>query len=110
MNDGRRRKFTPIGELLDGLLEQSLPGDRALRARLAAETFLRVVGPPVARHCRVGGLSSGVLQVEVETPRWRRELELMSGDCLRRVNDELPPPLRLTGLEFRDQVKKKREP
>jgi len=109
MSDGRRRKFTPLGELLDGLLEESLPDDPALRARLAAEAFARVVGPAVARRCRVRGLKNGVLLVVVETPRWQGELERIAADCLRRLNAELPPRLVLAGIRF-SCPQKKREP
>lgn len=100
MSDGRRRAFTPIGDLLDDLVEDALPGDPALRASQAAEAFRRVVGPAVARRCRVEGLKGGVLLVAAETPRWQQELERMAAHCLRRVNAELPAPLAIDGIRF----------
>ncbi len=100
MSDNRRRKFIPLGDLLDGILTQSLPDDQGFRARLVSETFLRLAGPAVAGRCRVLGLRGDVLRVAVDTPRWQLELERMAGDWLRRLNAELPAPLRLGGIRF----------
>jgi len=100
MNDGRRRAFTPIGDLLDDLVQEALPGDPAIQARQAAEAFCRVVGPAVARRCRVDGLVDGILQVAVETPRWQLELQRMAADCLRKVNEDLPESLNIAGIRF----------
>ncbi len=100
MTDRRRKRFTPLGDLLDGLLEEALPEDSGLRARLSAEAFLRAAGPTVAGRCRILGLEGDRLRVKVDTPRWRRELERMGKHYLRRVNDDLPASLRLTGIRF----------
>jgi len=100
MSDRRRRKFTPLGELLDGVLEEALPDDRGLRSRLAAEAFLKVAGPAVAGHCRVLGLDGNVLRVAVSTPHWHKELQRMGTAYLHRVNSELPPPFKLWAIRF----------
>jgi hypothetical protein len=108
LSDGRGRKFIRLGELLDDIVAQSLPDDPGLRARLASLVFLRLAGPAVAGRCRIIGLHGDELRVAVDTPRWQQELERLAGDYLRRVNSELPPPLRLAGIRFlRPQKKRK---
>ncbi len=109
MSSVRRRKFVPLGDLLGGILEQALPEDRGLRAQLAAEAFLRLAGPVVAGRCRILGLEGDTLRVTVSVPRWHKELQQLAGDYLRRVNDELPPSLRLAAIRFLGP-QKKREP
>lgn len=109
MNRLPRKKFAPLGDLLDGVLEQALPEDGGLRARLAAEAFVSVAGPAVAGRCTVLGIEGDVLLVAVDTPRWRNELQRLSADYLRQVNGLLLPSLRLGRLRFLDP-QKKREP
>lgn len=115
MSDRRRRKFTPLGDLLDGVLEQTLPEDRGLRVELATEAFLRVAGPVVAGRCRILGLDGDTLRVAVDMPRWQLQLERMAGEYLQRVNGFLLPPLRLSAIRFlvrpsAGSPQKKREP
>jgi len=98
----RNMRFTELGDLLGGVLEEALPDDPGLRARLAAEAFLESAGPAVAGRCRVKGLEGDVLLVAVETPRWRRELQRMGRECLRQVNGRLPRSLALTAIRFTD--------
>lgn len=109
MSTSRRKRFIPLGDLLGGILEEALPEDRELHSRLAAEAFLRLAGPVVAGHCRVLGLDGEILRVSVSTLRWQKELERMGGDYLRRINGELPRPLRLDGIRF-TCAQKKRKP
>jgi len=109
VSTSRRKWFVPLGDLLGRILEEALPKDREFRSRLAAEAFVRLAGPVVAGHCRVLGLDGDTLRVSVSTPRWQEELQRMGGGYLRRVNDELPRPLRLAAIRFSCE-QKKREP
>ncbi len=104
MTRERLKRFTPLGDLLDGLLEEAMPDDPELRARVAAEAFQAAAGAAVAGRCRVLGLAGGVLQVAVETPRWQGELQRMGREILQRVNDALPSKARLSAIEFRLQA------
>jgi hypothetical protein len=108
MNRLPRKRFTPLGDLLDGVLEQALPETDGLRARLAAEAFHSAAGPAVAGRCTVLGIKGDILQVSVDTPRWRNELQRLSADYLRRVNETLLPSFRLTGFRFLGPQKKRK--
>ena len=104
MSDGRRRRFTPVGDLVDGLLSDAMPDDPGFREQLATGAFRAVVGPAVAGHCRVLCLRGRTLAVAVSSKRWHGELQRMGPDILVRVNEALPPPVRLSAIEFRLQA------
>jgi len=101
VNDKRIKRLTPLGDLLDGLLEEAMPDHPDLRESLAAGAFLSAVGPAVAGRCRVLGLAGGVLSVAVMSQRWQGELQRMGGDILGRVNAALPSRARLSAIDFR---------
>ena len=101
MRDRRTRRFTPLGDLLDGVLSDVIPDDPELRKHLAIGAFRAAVGPTVADRCRVLGQQGRTLAVAVDSPRWHGELQRMAPEILRRVNDALPSPARLAAIEFK---------
>ena len=79
-----RASTTRIGKLVDTLLRESIKPGQA-RIDPVLETWSRIVPPGLAGHCRVRGLSHGVLRIGVDSPVYMYELQLCSQDLLEAL-------------------------
>ncbi len=73
-----------LGRLLHQLgLDEQMAGWRAV------QEWADLVGERVARHTRAVAFRDGTLYVEVEGSAWMHELQFLSRDLVRRVNERL---------------------
>lgn len=77
---------TRVGELLDGVLEET--GVRKQVARMGAlEAWEECVGEKIAEVTRPVRVDAGVLFVEVRSSAWLMELDMMKRRILERLNE-----------------------
>lgn len=86
---GRRRTSdgspSPVGGLVDSLLEKWGVADQVERASIFGEWEDRV-GEKLAARARPVRLDGGTLFVEVESSSWMMELQMMKRELLERIN------------------------
>ena len=80
--------FRPIGGELRRLLEEWLENPESRRVVLQ-RTWESSVGDKVSRRCRAVSFDDGVLTVEVTDSSWAPQLEAMSRELIRKVNEAL---------------------
>lgn len=84
-----RASTTRIGQLVDALLRESIKPGQA-RTDPVLEAWNRIVPPGLAGHCRVRGLSNGLLRIGVDSPVYMYELQLCSQDLLEALQRRCP--------------------
>jgi predicted nucleic acid-binding Zn ribbon protein len=83
-----------------------LPSGSVTPEDLARAAWPLAVGKTVAAHTRVFSMVRNSLIVEVEDSVWRRQLFVMSGQILRKIEEVLGSPL-IGALEFRVGLSKR---
>lgn len=80
--------FRPIDADLRRLLEEWLdnPGSRLI---VLQRTWDNAVGERLSRRCQAVGFDDGVLTVEVTDSSWAPQLEAMSRELIKKVNEAL---------------------
>ncbi len=76
------------GDLVDKLLK-GLGLDERLQQYRALIIWDEVVGPQIAARTRPVRIREGVLEVNVDQPTWRQQLQLMKPKILTQLNAEL---------------------
>lgn len=66
----------PLGEVLEGVLEEREWNERLRGSRILGQ-WPRVVGEEVARHCEPVRLSGGILVVRARSQAWATELSYL---------------------------------
>ncbi len=85
----RRGRAVRIGEVVNEVFEDAiLQGQDRLRELNNNWQQLLPVG--LSRHCRLGGLSGGVLQIEVESALYASELQLCKAELLGELRRRCP--------------------
>ncbi len=84
-----------VRELVD---EQILP--RQAKFSRVAEVWSQLLPAQLARHCEIADLSSGQLDVQVDSPSYMYELQLCSPELLKELQRQCPK-VRLTRIKFR---------
>jgi hypothetical protein len=88
----------PISAGLKAVKAQLLAGLPQAEAPLAAWAY--ICGQRVASVARATHFAEGVLQVQVADDGWRRELTGMAASYVARINQILPPEVRVTRIHF----------
>jgi len=82
------RQAARAGDLVDKLLK-GLGLDERLHQSRALIIWEDVVGPQIAARTRPVRIREGVLEVNVDQPTWRQQLQLMKPKILAQLNAEL---------------------
>ena len=82
------RQAARAGDLVDKLLK-GLGLDERLHQYRALIIWEEVVGPQIAARTRPVRIREGVLEVNVDQPTWRQQLQLMKPKILAQLNAEL---------------------
>ena len=82
------RQAARAGDLVDKLLK-GLGLDERLHQYRALIIWEDVVGPQIAARTRPVRIREGVLEVNVDQPTWRQQLQLMKPKILAQLNAEL---------------------
>ncbi len=95
----RRRQAKTMRTLLSDVLARH--GYAQMRgADRIRNLFKQAVGPQLARACRVGRITKGVLQIVVRDSVVLQELSLQRDKILRTIGQEAPE-VNIAGLRFR---------
>jgi hypothetical protein len=84
----RLKQAARAGDLVDKLLK-GLGLDERLQQYRALIIWEEVVGPQIAARTRPIRIREGVLEINVDQPTWRQQLQLMKPKILARLNAEL---------------------
>ena len=84
----RLKKAAHAGDLVDKLLK-GLGLNERLQQYRALIIWEEVVGPQIAARTRPIRIREGVLEVNVDQPTWRQQLQLMKPKILAQLNAEL---------------------
>jgi hypothetical protein len=84
----RLKQAARAGDLVDKLLK-GLGLDERLQQYRALIIWEEVVGPQIAARTRPIRIREGVLEVNVDQPTWRQQLQLMKPKILAQLNAEL---------------------
>lgn len=84
----RLKQAAPAGELVNKLLK-GFGLDERLQQYRALIIWDEVVGPQIAARTRPIRIREGVLEVNVDQPTWRQQLQLMKPKILAQLNAEL---------------------
>jgi len=84
----QRGESTSLGIGLRKLMSKLDKGGKVSTAAVI-EVWETLVGPEIAKHTWVEGLRNGELLVSVDSPTWANELQAMSGQLVRRLQDDL---------------------
>jgi hypothetical protein len=84
----RLKQAARAGDLVDKLLK-GLGLDERLHQYRALIIWEEVVGPQIAARTRPVRIREGVLEVNVDQPTWRQQLQLMKPKILAQLNAEL---------------------
>jgi hypothetical protein len=84
----RLKQAARAGDLVDKLLK-GLGLDERLQQYRALIIWEEVVGPQIAARTRPIRIREGVLEINVDQPTWRQQLQLMKPKILAQLNAEL---------------------
>ena len=84
----RLKQAAHAGDLVDKLLK-GLGLNERLQQYRALIIWEEVVGPQIAARTRPIRIREGVLEVNVDQPTWRQQLQLMKPKILAQLNAEL---------------------
>jgi predicted nucleic acid-binding Zn ribbon protein len=73
-----------------GNLTREMGWTKPLAQSTMLEAWPDLVGPDIAAHARVAGVSDGVLTISCESTAWASALRLMSSDVLTKIATEHP--------------------
>lgn len=97
----RRPGPRPLAGALEQVARSSAPATTLARVQAC---WAEVAGPALAGEVRPASEKGGILTLRCESAVWAQELELLSGDLLRRLNEALSGSSEspsLKGLRFR---------
>ena len=97
----RRVGPRPLTAALEQVARDSAPATTLARVQACWD---EVAGAAVAGEARPASEQGGILTLRCESAVWAPELELLSGDLLKRLNEALSEPsgsAPLKGLRFR---------
>ena len=80
-----RTKFTPIGEVIENILQQHRPA--ITESMLVVwELWESAVGPEIAANARPAAVNGGLLLVHVSNSTWRHHLRFFEQEIIDRLN------------------------
>lgn len=89
MNDGPKRRPTPVSDVLAAVIRQAGIEERIEQASVLPE-WPELVGPQIAAVTAPRSITAdGTLFVAVATHAWMSELQMMERELVRRVNGRL---------------------
>ena len=80
--------FTPIGEVLDGIIDRCRSGSQGGITRLI-RVWDKVIGPPIADNARPFAIKGALLLVHVSSSAWMHQLRFLKDDLLNKLNGGL---------------------
>jgi predicted nucleic acid-binding Zn ribbon protein len=78
-----------LGDTMREVLENRISPQQG-RVSAVVEAWGRLVPVGLAQHCRVAGLTGGVLKIVVDSPSYMYELQLCRCELLNELQQECP--------------------
>ena len=78
-----------LGDTMREVLDERISPQQG-RVSAAVEAWRRLVPVGLAQHCRVAGLTEGVLKIVVDSPSYMYELQLCRCELLNELQRECP--------------------
>ena len=91
MNTKKRptnESFTPLGEVLDTIIERCRSDSRGGIAHLI-HVWDRAIGPPIADNARPFAVKGALLLVHVSSSVWMHQLRFLKNELLEKLNSGL---------------------
>ena len=82
------KTFTPIGQVLDSILEQCRSNSSGGIGHLA-HVWEKTVGPPIADNAKPFAVKGSLLLVHVSSSVWLHQLRFLKADLLAKLNHGL---------------------
>lgn len=82
------KSFTPIGQVLDSILEQCRSNSSGGIAHLA-HVWEKTIGPPIADNAKPFAVKGSLLLVHVSSSVWLHQLRFLKADLLDKLNHGL---------------------
>ena len=91
--------FTPLGEVLDTILEQCRSDSQGGITHLI-NVWNRAIGPPIADNARPFAVKGTLLLVHVSSSAWMHQLRFLKDELLDKLNSGLENQ-RIEELKFK---------
>ena len=87
----RRRKRDDPARLADvlGDMTRERGWDERIQAQRVFTDWAGIVGPEVAAHSTVEGFEDGIVSIRTDSTAWAKELKLLAGRVVHRLNEEI---------------------
>ena len=87
----RRTKRDEPSRLADvlGEMTRERGWDERIQAQRVFTDWAGIVGPEIAEHSHVEAFEDGIVSIRADSTAWAKELKLLAGRVVHRLNDEL---------------------
>jgi len=85
----KSKETTKLGDEINRLMESRISPQHA-RFGPIVELWSQLLPAELSSHCRIAGVSSGQIEVEVDSPAYRHELGLCSPELLEQIQLRCP--------------------
>jgi hypothetical protein len=87
-----------LGQVAQQLLDERISPQQARFSQIA-EVWDRLLPAGLCGHCEIVDISGGQLEVQVNSPSYKYELQLCSSELLKELQQQCPKA-RLTKIKF----------
>ena len=87
-----------VGQVAQQLLDEWISPQQARFSQIT-EAWSRLLPPELCEHCEIVGISGGQLEVQVDSPPYKYELQLCSSELLEELQRQCPR-VRLTKIKL----------
>jgi predicted nucleic acid-binding Zn ribbon protein len=94
------KEFTPIGKVLDALLDQ-YRSDSAGGILNLIRVWRRAVGGPISENAKPFAVNGRLLLVHVTSSVWLHQLHFLKADLLDKLNSSLRENERIEDIKFK---------
>jgi predicted nucleic acid-binding Zn ribbon protein len=92
--------FTPIGQVLESILDQCRSNSGGGILRLVRE-WEKAVGPPISDNAKPFAVKGSLLLVHVSSSAWLHQLRFLKAELLEKVNLGLKKNQRIEDIKFK---------
>lgn len=89
---------TNLGQVVQQLLDERISPQQTRFSQIA-EAWTRLLPAGLCGHCEIADISGGQLEVQVDSPSYKYELQLCSSELLEELQRQCPR-VRLTKIKL----------
>ncbi len=91
-------KHPAIGDVLKGYIRRNVRPKK--RTSPVVRAWKNVVPSEMDEFCTIESFSNGVLKVSVSEPTYRFQMEMLKGELIESIDDELKGKVKLRDIRF----------